>query len=374
MNLNKMALVFVFFQLSGCMSMITLFNHDREDPYIYSGTRGNIRNISEKQDEGYLPMKWVGIIDFPFSLVMDTILLPVTAPLAYFRRSNTHFDGHGKSVYSARFLPDGKVVSVDGDGKLKIWSPESGLVRTFSVPNIMFTSLAATETGYGAGSSNNSAFVWFDKTGNKTVVTSSRPVVVGDKSGSSVFLALHGNPGLWSEGSFVAFEKYPGTWVSELATDGRDIFVAGMGNGFVVIWNKEGEITGSFQAYDEAVRAIAVGPGGIIVTGSQAGDKAARIWSKSGELLAELKGHKGDVYAVDISIDGKYIVTGSEDETVRIWTIDGQLAGGPYSGHGDIISSVNFSYDSLKIVSSSRDRTVRIIDITAKELAVLAGK
>ena len=67
------------------------------------------------------------------------------------------------------------------------------------------------------------------------------------------------------------------------------------------------------------VRSVAVTPDGSrIVTGSE--DNTARIWdAASGRELAQLTGHEGGVRSVAVTPDGSRIVTGSEDSTVRIW-------------------------------------------------------
>jgi WD40 repeat protein len=45
---------------------------------------------------------------------------------------------------------------------------------------------------------------------------------------------------------------------------------------------------------------------------------ACRLWDLgSGQLKVTLEGHTGDVLSVAISPDGKSLVSGSEDKTVR---------------------------------------------------------
>ena len=43
--------------------------------------------------------------------------------------------------------------------------------------------------------------------------------------------------------------------------------------------------------------------------------------SSEGRETLTLKGHSGDVWSVSVSPDGKRIVSGSADETVKIWDI-----------------------------------------------------
>ena len=42
----------------------------------------------------------------------------------------------------------------------------------------------------------------------------------------------------------------------------------------------------------------------------------------TGELLRSLEGHTGDVNSVAISPDGKYIVSGSSDDTIKLWYLE----------------------------------------------------
>src|SRR6202167_3466909 len=58
------------------------------------------------------------------------------------------------------------------------------------------------------------------------------------------------------------------------------------------------------------------------------------------------RGHRDHVQSVAFSPDGKQIVSGSRDGTVRIWDIEtGQTVVGPFEGHTDWVNSVAFSPD-----------------------------
>ena len=57
------------------------------------------------------------------------------------------------------------------------------------------------------------------------------------------------------------------------------------------------------------------------------------------------------------SPDGRRIVSGSADKTVRLWNADtGQPVGTPLIGHPDDVDSVAFSPDGKRIVSGSTTR------------------
>ncbi|RYP79291.1 hypothetical protein DL769_003040 [Monosporascus sp. CRB-8-3] len=70
---------------------------------------------------------------------------------------------------------------------------------------------------------------------------------------------------------------------------------------------------------DSLVNSVAFSPDGSrIVSGSH--DETVKIWdSKSGKEVRTLKGHGSYVSSVAFSPDGSHIVSGSDDKTVKIW-------------------------------------------------------
>jgi WD40 repeat protein len=96
-----------------------------------------------------------------------------------------------------------------------------------------------------------------------------------------------------------------------------------------------------------------------VVSGSE--DNTLRIWNvETGEEEKKLEGHSHYVTSVAFSQDGRRVVSGSEDKTVRIWNVETGEEEKKLEGHSDDVTSVAFSQDGRRVVSRSDDKTVRI--------------
>jgi WD40 repeat protein len=100
-----------------------------------------------------------------------------------------------------------------------------------------------------------------------------------------------------------------------------------------------------------------------IVSGSK--DRTIRVWDAQtgNSVLGPLKMHTGGISCVAFSPNGRRIASGSHDNTILVWhALTDKVVAGPFKGHTDIISSVCFSPDGKRIASSSLDKTIRIWD------------
>jgi WD40 repeat protein len=66
-------------------------------------------------------------------------------------------------------------------------------------------------------------------------------------------------------------------------------------------------------------------------------------------------GHSSAVLSVAFSPDGKYLASGSLDNTVKLWSVGSQKEVTTLEGHYNVVTSVAFSPDGKYLVSGSWD-------------------
>ena len=103
-------------------------------------------------------------------------------------------------------------------------------------------------------------------------------------------------------------------------------------------------------------------------------DPTPRLWSVHGGPSRPLVGHSSWVAAAAFSNDGKTIVTGGRDLAVRVWDAATRQLLAVAHPHTDIIRSVALSRDGHWVLSASDDGTVRMtrIAITRSQQALQA--
>ena len=135
-----------------------------------------------------------------------------------------------------------------------------------------------------------------------------------------------------------------------------------------------GPLIHTFDGHTKAINSMAVTPDGkTIVSGSW--DGTIKLWDiESGKELRMLKEDTGGVTSVAVTPDGKTIVSGSWNGTIRLWGIESGKELRMLKEDTGEVTSVAVTPDGKKIVSGSDDGTIRLWDIeSGKELNTLKG-
>jgi len=90
------------------------------------------------------------------------------------------------------------------------------------------------------------------------------------------------------------------------------------------------------------------------------------------KVIMVLEGHNMTIRDCDISNDGNYIITASNDKTLKLWSL--QLGKELVTvGHKDWVISCHFSLDSKFIFSASLDGAFKVWDLTGRLLTIITG-
>lgn len=136
----------------------------------------------------------------------------------------------------------------------------------------------------------------------------------------------------------------------------------------------------SLEGHTDAVRSITFSPDGLLML-SGSDDNTLMVWSTdTNQAIKTFRGHGGQVKAALFVAGSQQIVSAAQDKTVCEWSLAGRreirtIQGLSLAGHTDDILSANYSNDEHHIVTASRDRTSRTwnAETAALELTLVEG-
>jgi WD40 repeat protein len=259
--------------------------------------------------------------------------------------------GHKDLIQSVRYSPDGKFLAAGSYQIVTLWTAPTGDALKSLVghvgPSLSLTVAPDGLTAYSGGQ---------DKT-----------IRVWNLADGKLLRTLIG--------------PVPVTAVA--IVEGGKTLVSGGGDG-TIRWldASDGAVRLLLKGHTAAVVDLAVlpagSPGGLRVV-SASEDGTARLWTiaahsdgpassaktnqpPAGSPPLVLAGHKGAVRGLSLTPDGRTIVSGGDDGTVRLWGAkDGKPIGGALEiGHAGAILAVAISPDGNTILTGSADKTARL--------------
>ncbi|MCT7956393.1 WD40 repeat domain-containing protein [Laspinema palackyanum] len=120
--------------------------------------------------------------------------------------------------------------------------------------------------------------------------------------------------------------------------------------------------------HQKAVRTVALDPNGnFLVSGSN--DKTVKIWEiNTGNLIKTGIGHTGSAIALAISPNGELFASGSGDNTIKLWELKTGKLRFTLRGHTGWVNALAFHPKGNMLVSGGADKTIALWNLDTQEL------
>jgi len=142
--------------------------------------------------------------------------------------------------------------------------------------------------------------------------------------------------------------------------------VRGAGARPVVVLSSESEPARAIPAGQSSLFQVAFHPSGqsFAVCGA---DNLVKIYDLAGNDPLILRGHTRAVTSLAFSKDGRLLVTGSNDRTLRLWDMPSGQSLRVLHGQGEEVTALAISPDGSQIASAGKDQAIRLWDLDTTE-------
>jgi hypothetical protein len=291
--------------------------------------------------------------------------------------------GHEAEVRDVAFSPNGETLaSVGTDYTLRLWDLETGEGRVLFRSDWHARSVEFSPEGrcIAFGHGTNRVALWDVVRGRLDDSADGASEVEGawfTKEGRGLLL-LGQTLARWdiAKRSYLFKSRRLGNWTPEIALDpGRTRAATRSETGEVLSWDLG---TGEARVIAAAVGDREPGRGGLTYWGESLAfgrGTDIRVFHTDRTGPVTLRAHDGTVRALAASPDGRWLASGADDWTVRVWARDGSVAR-VLRGHQGSVRFLSFSHDGRSLASLSEDDEGQVLlwDVATGRPRALAGE
>ncbi|MFT5820674.1 MAG: WD40 repeat protein [Crocinitomix sp.] len=163
---------------------------------------------------------------------------------------------------------------------------------------------------------------------------------------------------IWDLGLNRVIGSVPGFFPCEFTPDGKSIVAMSNQINLGLFDVESGKRIKTFDTGYELIQTVAISNDGKKLTGAGFKNKV-KVWDiESTKMEAELEGHEGGILALDFHPSKPWIVSGSLDQTARIWDYEKKKELIKFEEQTISIHDVKFSPDGNHLATAAWDKTI----------------
>jgi WD40 repeat protein len=291
------------------------------------------------------------------------------------------FEGHTNPVRGAIHLPGGqRIMFCSLDGSLRVWDFQSekqmGIDWRDGESAVYAIGLSPDGKKIVSGSQDGAVRLWDVDTGKVIAKWTghtkiARSMCWSQDGGTVVSGSFDGTARVWdveSGKTVLAIETgLDNVWAVIYSPDTSRIATGGYKyEEHLKIWDtKTGKLVANLKGHTLQVNCLAwTADGKMLISGST--DCTIRTWNTiTWQQIAVVTGHTFSVYGVAISPNGRILASASRDKTALLWNLENSLPIGSPLQHETGVNGVSFSTDGKLLATSCDDKNAYTWDISA---------